>query len=457
MFAFDVNTRNTHWALLVVGNLDQVKEVSRHHEPLIMFVDSMGGLDRGAVSFTRRFLSDLWTWNAKRTGNTEPCPVKLNQLEAFRPRKDLWTRQVNGSDCGVFLCMSKAMALERGRLSCDSDFRLMGEDANEVAIGGVGTHVGVLRLRNLMRKRMTAFAIEYTRYWLSQCPATDATDDAPVGSEHTQIDPVWLNLPRVLREVLLTNFQRGILPCPMHLPLPGVRILESRLPVSALVKMDMRLVDLWGGSKRPLQFSGWSEHIGFNVNATLRKNGQLGLNCGNIASYSAAEFLRIFHAMHLAAVQSEPYTGPSWMTHPVEIEAAKQELVTRSNQTFHQFYTEVNNQGRRNRPAPESNWTADHPMETARSLTGTEIGILLAHLMGWARPGDDEAHVDESHLLFENTSWEGLLRFVADDVYKATQTGFEGCQRVLISNDVCSEGEGDDSHWFAVAYSLSAR
>ena len=502
--------------------------------------------------------------------------------------------QADGSDCGVFLCMFKAMALERGRLSRDSNFCLWGEDASRVKSSSKVTHVGVLRFRTLMLKRLTAFAVEYTRHWLSQaatappprkrqargaisidprltillglqakeCPrilgeleqhgrkishwawwvfptekegeseperqrtavtresaavllrrapeswrhvlekiralvaargalvlpqndhgrvrhfisfwrgqpdlpawmnmvigdlAACYATDAPTGPEQPQVDPVWFTLPRVLREVLSANFQLGILPCPMHLPSPGGRMQESCLPVSALVQMDMRIVDLWGGSERHLWFSEWSQHLGFTVNATLRKNGQLGLNCGNIASYSAAAFWAIFREMHLAEVQSEQYTGPDWMSHPVEIEAAKQELITRSNQIFHRFYTEVDNQGKQNRPEPESNWTSGHPIETARSLTGTEIGILLAYLMGWAQPGDDETHLEESHLLFSNTSWEELIRLVAGNVYKATQTGFQGCQRVLISNDICSADEGEDSHWFTVAYRLSAR
>ena len=76
--------------------------------------------------------------------------------------------QADGSDCGVFLCMFKAMALERGRLSRDSNFCLWGEDASRVKSSSKVTHVGVLRFRTLMLKRLTAFAVEYTRHWLSQ-------------------------------------------------------------------------------------------------------------------------------------------------------------------------------------------------------------------------------------------------------------------------------------------------
>ena len=256
-----------------------------------------------------------------------------------------------------------------------------------------------------------------------------------------------------LDHVLESNFQNGIPPCPLRTPLPRNTDFTARLP-SGEWEMNMKVVDLWGGSSRTKEFCEWSRAIGFNVNEIMEKNGQLGANCGYIAAKCAHQLLNLL-----------PF-GPEWMNSRVQDEARTSVVIEEANRFFSQTYTA-------NGITPlDSNWKPHHAHSDARYLSGTEVSTLLAHMMGWLTGADDARSQ-----MYENPAWETLLKKVAGDVIAATTDGrFESgfdlgtrrdgdingdhgfvsseCRRVCIANDTCEHGEGTGRHWFTVAYTI---
>ena len=165
VFPININHGNSHWGLVVVANLDQLKlpAPQRKHEPLIFYLDSSFiPYPHGYIAKNvRRFIGDMWTLAYPKQ------PRFDSPLGLVVPKGANITKQVNNCDCGVFLCLFWLMALERGRLGRTSDFSLRGDDAGRALVrSGLTTHIACRSLRRQLRDWLTARAIEYARRWL---------------------------------------------------------------------------------------------------------------------------------------------------------------------------------------------------------------------------------------------------------------------------------------------------